>query len=161
MKYREDGKQIRSESSLKQESSSLGGKNPTIKPWLATLHRHPMCYHPDKHVLFPWISVLCSVLRVIFKLGSREAKYLSRSHLRGVREVWLAAEVQTGAAESMAEADPSSLPGRGSFAFQPSTVGIQPALAAQEKSWINARPCWGTGTGWQHCWASPKRKVMD
>lgn len=117
-----------------------------------------MCYHHDKHVLFPWISVPHSVLRVICKLASREAKYLSRSHLHGARGVQLATEVQTGAAESMAEVDPSSLPGRGSFAFQLGAVGTQPALAAQEKSWINACLCRGMGICWRHCWGLSEKE---
>lgn len=93
-----------------------------------------MCYRHNEQVLFPLISVLCAFLCVTCKLPPPEAKYLSRSHLHGVRGVRLATEVQTGSAESTAGADPSSLPGRESFAFQLRTVGTRPALAAQEKS---------------------------
>lgn len=58
----------------------------------------------------------------------------SRSHLHGIGGIRLATQVQAGAAESMAEADPSSLPGTGSSAFQLGAVGTRPAPAAQEKS---------------------------
>lgn len=167
MKSVDDGKQIRYKSPPKVRNLVFRKKKNKIKnPNKAIVRhiidwRHPTCYYHNEQVFFPLISVSCSFLCVTCKLTPREAQYLSRSHLHGVRGVRLATEVQTGSAESMAEADPSSLPGRESFTFQSARWELsQPWLPRKSRELmpVSAKEQGCTDSAAE---ASRKRQVMD